>query len=189
MASTVVINPSASPRIFYGRWMVLVTAMALTGGPILITGTFGIFVKPLAETFGWSRGAISLGFSIAASMASLAAPVVGVLADRFGLRKVILCDAVLFGSGFLSFAFLSASIWHLPVSNRRCQSCSSRFRSCHPPLGAAQVFHHFAEVAPRPLCHHQANRSAPHPASASRRCRGQRWRSLRQVPVEFCPAA
>ena len=112
MASTVVINPSVSPRIFYGWWMVLVTAVALTAGPILITGTFGIFVKPLAETFGWSRGAISLGFSIVAVMASLAAPVVGVLADRFGPRKVILCAALLFGSGFLSFAFLSASIWH-----------------------------------------------------------------------------
>jgi len=112
MASTVVINPAASSRIFYGWWMVLVTAVALTAGPILITGTFGIFVKPLAETFGWSRGAISLGFSIVAIMASLAAPVVGVLADRFGPRKVIMCAALLFGSGFLSFTFLSASIWH-----------------------------------------------------------------------------
>ena len=99
-------------RIFYGWWMVLVTAIALTAGPILVTGTFGIFIKPLAETFGWSRSAISLAFSIVASFASFAAPVVGVLADRFGPRKVILCAALLFGSGFLSFASLSASIWH-----------------------------------------------------------------------------
>ncbi|HEV8715200.1 MAG TPA: MFS transporter [Candidatus Binatia bacterium] len=105
-------NSSRPTRIFYGWWMVLVTAIGLTAGPILVTGTFGIFVKPLAETFGWSRGAISLGFSIVAIMASLAAPVVGVLADRFGPRKVILCAALLFGSGFLSFSFLSASIWH-----------------------------------------------------------------------------
>ena len=81
-------------------------------GPILIASTFGIFVKPLAETFGWSRGAISLGFSIIACIGSLAAPVVGVLADRLGPRKVILVAAVLFGSGLCSFAFLSGSIWH-----------------------------------------------------------------------------
>jgi MFS family permease len=112
MASTVVMNSTASTRLFYGWWMVLVSAIALAAGPILITATFGIFVKPLAETFGWSRGAISLGFSIIASTASFAAPVVGILADRFGPRKVILCAALLFGSGFLSFAFLSASIWH-----------------------------------------------------------------------------
>jgi MFS family permease len=112
MASTVVANSSGSPHIFYGWWMVLVTAIALTAGPILVAGTFGIFVKPLAETFGWSRSAISLGFSIVAGFASLAAPIVGLFADRFGPRKVILCAALLFGSGFLSFVSLSASIWH-----------------------------------------------------------------------------
>jgi len=112
MASTVVMTSSGSPRIFYGWWMVLVTAVALTAGPILGASTFGIFVKPLAETFGWSRSAISLGFSIVAGFASLAAPIVGLLADRFGPRKVILCAALLYGSGFLSFVSLSASIWH-----------------------------------------------------------------------------
>jgi MFS family permease len=112
MASTVVMNSATPTHIFYGWWMVLVTAIALAAGPILVASTFGIFIKPLAETFGWSRSAISLGFSIIAGMASLAAPVVGVLADRVGPRKVILCAALLFGSGFLSFAFLSASIWH-----------------------------------------------------------------------------
>ena len=112
MASTVVTKSFGSPRIFYGWWMVLVAAIALAAGPILVTGTFGIFVKPLAETFGWSRSAISLGFSIVACFASFAAPIVGLFADRFGPRKVILCAALLFGSGFLSFAFLSASIWH-----------------------------------------------------------------------------
>src|SRR5919108_4526603 len=112
MASTVVTNSSTSTRIFYGWWMVLVTAIALTAGPILVASTFGIFVKPLAEAFGWSRSAISLGFSIIAGFASLAAPVVGLFADRFGPRKVILWAALLFGSGLLSFVFLSASIWH-----------------------------------------------------------------------------
>ncbi|MBI3799581.1 MAG: MFS transporter [Deltaproteobacteria bacterium] len=112
MASTVMTKSFRSPPIFYGWWMVLVTAIALTSGPILVTGTFGIFIKPLAETFGWSRSAISLGFSIVAGFASLAAPIVGLFADRFGPRKVVLCAALLFGSGFLSFLSLSASIWH-----------------------------------------------------------------------------
>src|SRR2546430_2647929 len=113
MASTVVTKSFESPHIFYGWWMVLVTAIGLTAGPILVTGTFGLFVKPLAETFGWSRGAISLGFSIVAGFASLAAPIVGLFADRFGPRKVILCAALLFGSGFLSSLSLLDSIWHV----------------------------------------------------------------------------
>ncbi len=101
----------APPRIFYGWWMVLVCCISMAAGPILITGTFGIFVKPLAEEFGWSRGAISFGFSLVAFMISFYAPVIGVLIDRFGPRKVILSGAVVFGGGFCSFWFLSASLW------------------------------------------------------------------------------
>jgi MFS family permease len=111
MASTVVTKSFGSPRIFYGWWMVLASSIAMAAGPILITATFGIFVKPLAETFGWSRGAISLAFSLIALMVSFYAPVIGALVDRLGPRKVIVCGAVVFGSGFCSFWFLSASLW------------------------------------------------------------------------------
>jgi MFS family permease len=104
-------TPVASSRIFYGWWMVLVCCIAMAAGPILITGTFGIFVKPLAEEFGWSRGSISFGFSLVACMISFYAPVIGVLIDRFGPRKVILSGALVFGGGFCSFWFLSASLW------------------------------------------------------------------------------
>ncbi|MBI3799584.1 MAG: MFS transporter [Deltaproteobacteria bacterium] len=111
MASTVVTKSVGSPRIFYGWWMVMVSCIAMAAGPILITGTFGIFIKPLGETFGWSRSAISFAFSLVALLVSLYAPVVGTFVDRFGPRKVILCGAVVFGSGFCSFWFLSDSLW------------------------------------------------------------------------------
>ncbi len=111
MTSTVVTKSCGSPRIFYGWWMVLVSCIAMAAGPILITGTFGIFIKPLAETYGWSRSAISFAFSLVALMVSFYAPLVGTFVDRFGPRKVIVCGAVVFGSGFCSFWFLSGSLW------------------------------------------------------------------------------
>ncbi len=104
-------STTASPRIFYGWWMVLVCCIAMAAGPILITGTFSIFVKPLAETFGWSRGDISLGFSLVALIISFYAPILGILIDRIGPRTVIISGAVVFGAGFCSFWFLSNSIW------------------------------------------------------------------------------
>jgi MFS family permease len=106
-------NPTSTPRLFYGWWMVLICCVAMAAGPILITGTFSIFVKPLAEEFGWSRGSISLAFSIVAFMIAFFAPILGILIDRFGPRKVILTGAVVFGGGFCSFWLLSASLWHL----------------------------------------------------------------------------
>jgi MFS family permease len=104
-------TPVAPPRIFYGWWMVLVCCIAMAAGPILITGTFSIFVKPLAEEFGWSRGAISFGFSLVAFIIAFYAPILGILIDRFGPRRVILSGAIVFGGGFCSFWFLSASLW------------------------------------------------------------------------------
>ncbi len=104
---------SQSSRLFYGWWMVVVCCITMAVGPILITGTFSIFIKPLAEEFGWSRGAISLAFSIVAFLIAFYAPLLGWLVDRFGPRQVILCGAVVFGAGFCSFWFLTASLWQL----------------------------------------------------------------------------
>lgn len=104
-------TPVVPPRIFYGWWMVLVCCIAMAAGPILITGTFSIFVKPLAETFGWSRGDISFGFSLVAFIIAFYAPLLGILIDRFGPRRVIMSGAVVFGAGFCSFWFLSDSLW------------------------------------------------------------------------------
>jgi MFS family permease len=96
--------------------MVAVCCIAMAVGPILITGTFSIFIKPLAQEFGWSRGDISFAFSLVALMVSVYAPVIGILIDRFGPRRIIMCGAVIFGSGFCSFWFLSASLWQLYIS-------------------------------------------------------------------------
>ena len=104
-------NTTASPRIFYGWWMVTICCITMAVGPILITGTFSIFVKPLAETFGWSRGDISFGFSLVAFIIAFYAPILGILIDRFGPRIVIATGAVVFGAGFCSFWFLSNSLW------------------------------------------------------------------------------
>lgn len=105
-------HATAPARIFYGWWMVIFCCITMAVGPILITGTFSIFIKPLAEEFGWSRGAISLGFSLVAGSIAFYAPVLGSFVDRFGSRKVILYGAVIFGAGFCSFWVLTPSIWH-----------------------------------------------------------------------------
>ncbi len=109
-------NAAPSPRIFYGWWMVIVSCITMAVGPILITGTFSIFIKPLAAEFHWSRSDISFGFSLIALMVTFYAPVIGVLVDRFGARKVILYGSMIFGGGFCSFWFLTASLWQFYAS-------------------------------------------------------------------------
>src|SRR5215510_9743601 len=100
-------------KVFYGWWIVLVAGvgLSLNYGPI-IASTFGVFLKPLSQEFGWSRAGISLAFSLANLMFSGALPLTGRLVDRLGARKVVLPSALIFSLGVMSFYFLSASLWH-----------------------------------------------------------------------------
>lgn len=75
---------------FRSGWPTLLACAA--GACAGITGlafyTFGLFVKPLSEAFGWSRGQITLGMSFITLGTVLTAPLVGWLIDRYGVRKV-----------------------------------------------------------------------------------------------------
>lgn len=74
--------------------------------------TFGVFLKPLSEEFGWSRAQVSGGFALAALTVAFASPFIGRLVDRFGSRSVILPSATLFAVLFTSLSWLSAHLVH-----------------------------------------------------------------------------
>jgi len=73
--------------------------------------TFGIFLKPLTETFGWSRQSASAAFGVAAMSIAIASPFLGRLFDRYGPRRVILPCLTVFGLGFASLAALTGNLW------------------------------------------------------------------------------
>jgi sugar phosphate permease len=102
-----------SGKVFYGWWVVLASGvgLAMHFGPIIVA-TFGVFLKPLSQEFGWNRAQISLAFSLATLVATVAVPLVGRLVDRFGARRVILPAVLLFGLSVLSLSFLSGHLWH-----------------------------------------------------------------------------
>src|SRR5262245_9041041 len=103
-----------SGKVFYGWWIVLAAGIGLSVSWAPILGfTLGIFLKSLSQEFSWSRGQISLAFTLSAVGLTLAAPFLGWLVDRFGTRRVILSATMLFGLSVLSLSFLSAQLWHL----------------------------------------------------------------------------
>ncbi len=75
-----------------GGWGVVVTTWfcLFVGASPVIVFTFGNFMKPLSEEFGWSRGFMSTGLAVSALAAAILAPVLGRLIDRLGIRKVTL---------------------------------------------------------------------------------------------------
>ena len=87
--------------------VLLATAVGLAVGisPTFIA-TFPVFLKPLAEAFGWSRGALSLGFAVAHCAIALVSPAVGRLVGRHGAQSVLLVSIPLYAAalGALSLA-------------------------------------------------------------------------------------
>ena len=72
--------------------------------------SFGVFIKPLQESFGWTRSQVSLAFSIGALTVCFCSPFLGRLADRFGAKRVILPCAAILGLAYGSLAFLGGSL-------------------------------------------------------------------------------
>ena len=112
--------PGAAPAVDehalrYEGWRVASASalgMLVSFASVLVY-TFGIFLKPISETFGWSRESVSGAFGIAAMTAAVCAPLTGMLLDRFGPRLVILPALVVFGTAFASISLLTPHLWHL----------------------------------------------------------------------------
>jgi MFS family permease len=74
--------------------------------------TLGLFAPHLARAFHWNQATIMSGLLAMTAVLLLAAPVVGWLADRYGVRRVTLVSVLLFGASFAGFAFQDGSVVH-----------------------------------------------------------------------------
>jgi len=74
--------------------------------------TIGMLAPELAKRFHWKFGEIMGGVTIMTATVLLVAPVVGLLADRFGVRRVVLASIIAFGVSFCAFA---ATVGSLPL--------------------------------------------------------------------------
>src|SRR5215510_9160021 len=93
-------------------WTVVATVwltLAIASG---VYYSFPIFFVALLEEFGWSRGATAAAFSISSVVQGLLSPVVGMLVDRHGPRRVMLWGAILLGGACLLSSRI-ASLWSL----------------------------------------------------------------------------
>ncbi len=98
-----------------GRWLMVVAAMcgAFVSFGSLMVFTFGIFLTALTKQFGWSRGDVSMAFTVTALTVAVCSPVLGRLLDLHGARKIILPCMAVFGVAFGSLALLTNHLWHL----------------------------------------------------------------------------
>jgi MFS family permease len=79
----------------------------------LLVYTFGVFLKPLAGEFSWSREAVSAAFGLAAMTVAVCSPPLGYLLDRIHPRRIIIPCLTIFGCAFASLSLLTPHLWHL----------------------------------------------------------------------------
>ena len=73
--------------------------------------SFGVFVVPLMQSFGWTRGDATLGSSFLIIGTAITAPIVGTLIDKFGARKVTLVSIFGMIAGYLALSQQPGSVF------------------------------------------------------------------------------
>ena len=101
--------------IFYGYWILVVAFLGLFIFSGTGVGAFSLFVTLLQSDFGWGRGEIMLAFTVYFLLTGVAAPPVGGLIDRYGVRGVISVGAFIAGVGFASL-YLLQNLWHYYIA-------------------------------------------------------------------------
>jgi len=103
---------SASPRIFYGWWIVVAAFLNLFFAVGIVFYGFPVFYPALADSLGFTRAELTQGFLIGFLIVGLPFGfVAGSMIDRLGARWVILAGATLIGSSLLLMGFMT-KLWH-----------------------------------------------------------------------------
>ena len=100
-------------RVFYGWWVTIgcsLVVFGVAGGQF----SFGVFLTPMTEEFGWSRSTLSAAFGVTYLISGLLRPLAGYLADRYSPKWVALTGVLVMG-WMMAFIPRVESLWQLYV--------------------------------------------------------------------------
>jgi MFS family permease len=99
-------------RLFQNRWWIVVAAflgLTVSQGPI-VAYSFSVFLKPVSEDLGISRGTFSLAYNLDNFMCAVFIPIFGFLVDRYGIRRVLLPGIALFALATAGLSYVQSSL-------------------------------------------------------------------------------
>jgi len=97
-------------EIFYGWWIVAATFLISVYVGCCSFFGFTAMIDPIVKEFGWSYTEVSFASSLRGMEMGILAPIVGVLVDRFGPRRLMLIGVVTIGVAFMLLS-LTQSLW------------------------------------------------------------------------------
>ena len=86
-------------RSVHYAWVIVVVASIMRLGSSGFRTSASILVPRIVESFGWSYGAVGIGFSLQWIISGLFGPPAGWLGDRYGARVAMIIGGILFIAG------------------------------------------------------------------------------------------
>jgi MFS family permease len=106
---------SEKGKLFYGYYIVgacFVILFFLWG---MVLNAFPVFLKPMTEDLGWSRGTLPIASAMGALGSILTLPFAGKLIDRIGVRPVMMVGTAVIGIA-LALGGLVSHLWQLSAA-------------------------------------------------------------------------
>ncbi len=98
--------------IFYGWWIGLASTLILTISSGLGFYGHGVFLDPLCQAHGWSKGSVSSAVTLYFFTGGISGMFIGRQIDRFGPRRLLVIGSLMVGSAFVLLSRITA-LWHL----------------------------------------------------------------------------
>lgn len=91
-------------------WWQEPVAFVLAGGVVMglslgVRHAFGIFMIPVTMDHGWHRETFSFAIALQNLVWGIMQPLVGMVADRFGSRRVVMAGMICYGCGLVGMAY------------------------------------------------------------------------------------
>jgi len=108
---------AAAPESDFSVRKMKIAGMCLVGSifasAMLVYGSIGLVILPMTRELGWTRTEFSFATSALQWCGALSVPLLGRLADRAGVRPVILIGTVVIGLATLGISLQTSSLWQL----------------------------------------------------------------------------
>jgi MFS family permease len=101
---------SINRHVFYGWVMLGVGALTFFATGPAQSHIFSVYISPVSNDLGISHTSISSAYAVATLTAALGLPYMGRLIDRFGVRRVVLSVAILFGFANIAFGHVTGLV-------------------------------------------------------------------------------